>query len=74
MKAVNTLGIDLAKNTFHLHAAGKKGEKILSKKVKRDKLLGVIEQLDKDEDFLIAMEACGGAHHVARTLPLRAWF
>ena len=73
MKKVSTLGIDLAKNTFHLHAAGKKGEKLFSKKIKRDKLLGAIEQCDKDEDFLIAMEACGGAHHVARTLAAKGF-
>ena len=36
---VSTLGIDLAKNTFQLHAASRRGEKISSKKVKREKLL-----------------------------------
>ena len=65
---ISTLGIDLAKNTFQLHAASRRGEKIFSKKVKREKLLSMVEKLDKEDDFLIAMEACGGTHHVARTL------
>ena len=29
MEKISTLGIDLAKNTFQLHAAGKRGEKLL---------------------------------------------
>ena len=47
---VSTLGIDLAKNTFQLHAAGRRGEKISNKKVKREKLLSVIEKLDQEDD------------------------
>ena len=31
-------------------------------------MLSEITKLDKNSDFLIAMEACGGAHHVARNL------
>lgn len=65
---VSTLGIDLTKNTFQLHAVSHREEKIFSKKVKRKKLLSMVEKFDKGDDFLIAMEACGGAHHVARTL------
>ena len=33
----------------------------------------MVEKLDKEDDFLIAMEACGGAHHVARTLIEKVW-
>ena len=73
MKKVSTLGIDLAKSTFQLHAASRRGEKILNRKVKREKLLSVVESLDKEDDFLIAMEACGGAHHVARTLMAKGY-
>ena len=68
MKKVSILGIDLAKNTFQLHGADRRGGAIFSKKIKREKLLSVVEKLDKEDDFLIVMEACGGAHHVARSL------
>ncbi|MCY4644601.1 MAG: IS110 family transposase [Bacteriovoracales bacterium] len=73
MKRISTMGIDLAKNTFQLHAADRKGGKVFNKKVKREKLLGEIEKFDKEDDFLIAMEACGGAHHVARALMAKGY-
>ena len=73
MKRVHTLGIDLAKNIFQLHAEDRRGNKIFSRKLKREKLLGAIESLDRDDDFLIAMEACGGAHHVARILMAKGY-
>ena len=68
MKKISTLGVDLKKNIFQLHAEDRRGNKIFSKKIKREKLLGAIEGLDREDDFLIAMEACGGAHHVTRSL------
>ena len=46
----------------------KKGKVILNKKVKRKGLLSLVNKLEKEEDFLIGMESCGGAHHIARTL------
>ena len=60
MKSVHTLGIDLAKNIFQLHAEDRRGNKIFSRKLKREKFLG-------------AMEACGGAHHVARILMAKGY-
>ena len=63
MKA-STVGIDLAKNVFQLHVSDKRGEKIFNKKVPRKDLLSVIDKLDKEEDSLVAMEACGGTHHI----------
>ena len=68
MEKVSVLGIDLAKNVFQIHAADKKGKKIFSRKVKRDALLSEISKFEKGKDFFVAMEACGGSHHVARTL------
>ena len=68
MSKVKVLGIDLAKNTFQLHGADAKGRKVFNKKVKREKLLEVINKIDKADNFFVAMEACGGAHHIGRTL------
>lgn len=67
MKA-STVGIDLAKNVFQLHVSDRRGKKIFNKKVPRKELVSVIDKLDKEEDFLVAMEACGGSHHIARIL------
>ena len=68
MKKVSTVGIDLAKEIFQLCGVDKKGKILFNKKVKRDKLASFVEGLEKEEDFLIAMEACGGSNHIARTL------
>ena len=63
---VSTLGIDLAKSVFHVYAADLRGNKVFSKKLARNKLLSEIEKIAKEDDFLIAMESCGGANHIAR--------
>ena len=65
---VSTLGIDLAKSVFHVYAADLRGNKVFSKKLARNKLLSEIEKIAKEDDFLIAMESCGGANHIARML------
>ena len=72
MKA-STVGIDLAKNVFQLHVSDKRGGKIFNKKVSRKDLVSTIDKLDKEEDFLVAMEACGGSHHLARTLGAKGY-
>ena len=57
MKRISTPGIDLAKNTFQLCALNRKGEVVFNKKVVRRKIFSTIENFDKADDFLIAMEA-----------------
>jgi transposase len=63
-QTVKFVGIDLAKRSFHVHAADARGERVLSKKLTRARLPGFIAQLPA---CTIAMEACGSAHHWART-------
>jgi transposase len=58
----NVVGIDIAKSVFHLFMM--QDGKALKKKLKRSELLTFIAQLPPS---LIAMEACGGAHHWARS-------
>ena len=60
---ITTVGIDLAKNVFQVHAADVNGVKVFSKTVKRTDLAALVMKLPK---CLIGMEACGGAHHWAR--------
>jgi len=60
---IAVLGIDLAKNTFHLHGIDQHGKTVLRKKINRNKLLEFIVQISS---CLIGMEACGGAHYWAR--------
>jgi len=60
---IKIMAIDLAKNSFQLHGAGKDGYKVLGKKVSRKNLAEFMVNLPP---CLVAMEACGSAHYWAR--------
>lgn len=57
------LAIDLAKNSFQLHATTKEGEVVHRKKLNRAKFIEYMIQLPP---CIVAMEACGGAHYWGR--------
>jgi transposase len=63
MDNVTTVGIDLAKNVFSVHAVDGLGVVVLRKTVSRARLVAVVAQLPAS---LIGMEACSGAHEWAR--------
>lgn len=65
METVTIIGIDIAKNVFHLHGAAADGEVIFRKKLTRAKLLNFV---GKQPPCLVVMEACGGAHHWGREI------
>lgn len=65
MSEVTTIGLDIAKNVFHVHGADAGGSALFSRKISRTKLL---EFFTKQPACLVALEACGGAHHWAREL------
>lgn len=62
-KAINVLGIDLAKQSFHLYGVDASGRQVLNKKLSRKQLTAFIANLSP---CLIGLEACGGAHHWVR--------
>ncbi|MBK5967531.1 MULTISPECIES: IS110 family RNA-guided transposase [Thiorhodovibrio] len=61
---VTTIGIDLAKNSVHAFGVDANGETVFSRKLSRGALSAFIAQ---QPPCRIAMEACGSAHHWART-------
>ena len=61
--AIETLGIDIAKNVFQLHGVDRNGRAILKRRVMRDELLTVIAQI---EPCMLVLEACTGAFYWAR--------
>lgn len=65
MLEISTIGLDIAKNVFHAHGADAKGLQVLSRRITRGKLLSFFAAQPK---CLVALEACGGAHHWAREL------
>jgi transposase len=65
MQDVTLIGIDLGKHSFHVHGQDRHGKALLRKKFSRKQL---IEFLAKFHVCTIAMEACAGAHCMARQL------
>lgn len=65
MSEVSTIGLDIAKHVFHAHGADALGHQIFSRKISRGKLLDFFAGQAR---CLVALEACGGAHHWAREL------
>ena len=62
---ITTVGIDLAKNVFQIHAVDKRGKVVVKKQLKRNQVIPFFTNL---EPCLVGMEACGGAHYWARKL------
>lgn len=58
MTKVDTLGIDIAKKVFQLHGVDRRGRMIFKRRVMRDQLLLVLEDIDR---CTIAIEACNGS-------------
>lgn len=62
---ITTIGIDLAKTTLSVHGEDAHGKALLRKTKSRAKFPGYMSNL---EPCLVGMEACGGAHDLARRL------
>ena len=62
---ITTVGIDLAKNVFQVHAVDQHGKIALKKQLKRGQMAEFFANLPT---CLIGMEACGSAHYWARKL------
>jgi len=62
-KKLSVLGIDIAKQVFHLVGMNEQGTILLRKRLYRAQVMAFIAQLPP---ALIGMEACGGAHYWAR--------
>jgi len=59
------IGMDIAKNIFQLHIVDAESSEIQRVKLKRDR---VADFFANRQSSLVALEACGGAHHWARML------
>jgi transposase len=62
---ITTVGIDLAKNVFQVHAVSRSGEVIVRRALRRAQVIPFFAKLPS---CLIGMEACGTSHHWAREL------
>ena len=62
---VITIGIDLAKNVFHVHGVDANDKVVFNKPLRRSQVLPFFAKL---APCLIGMEACASAHYWAREL------
>jgi transposase len=62
---VTTIGLDLAKNVFHVHGITACGEVAFNRALRRAQVLAFFERLDP---CLIGIEACSTSHYWARAL------
>ena len=62
---VVTVGLDLAKNVFQVHAIGTDGVVLVRRKLRRGEVIGFFSKLPP---CLVGMEACASAHHWGREL------
>ncbi|MDB6372997.1 IS110 family transposase, partial [Photorhabdus bodei] len=65
MNTIALIGIDLGKHSFHVHCQDHSGKALLRKKFTRTKLM---EFLAGCSPATVVMEACAGAHFMARRI------
>ena len=62
---ITTIGLDLAKNVFQVHAVDAAGDIVVRKTLRRAQLLPFFAKMGP---CLVGIEACGTSHHWAREL------
>ncbi len=62
---ITTIGLDLAKSVFHIHAVDAAGKPVVRKALRRAQVLPFFARLSR---CLVGLEACGTSHHWAREL------
>lgn len=69
---ITRVGVDIAKNSFHLCAMTSHGKVVWRKALRRGQWLSTLQQ-QAAEGIEIGMEACGSAHYWARELQRRGY-
>ena len=62
---ISTVGVDLAKNIFQVHAETADGQVVFNRALRRDQVLAFFERL---EPCLVGLEACATSHYWAREI------
>src|ERR1700678_898455 len=65
LSSVTTVGLDLAKHVFQVHGVDASGRVVVSKAIRRNKLLEFFASLPP---CVVGLEASGSAHHWAREM------
>ena len=62
---ITAIGIDLAEDSFQVHAETSDGEVVFNRAPRRIQVVAFFERL---EPFLVGMKACATSHHWAREI------
>src|ERR1700756_299585 len=65
MGEITTVGLDLAKNVFQVHAIDGEGKVVIRRRLRRVEVMPFFDQLPR---WLVGLEACASAHHWARAI------
>ena len=65
MEQPTTIGLDLAKSVFQVHATDAEGTPVIRRQLRRSQVLAFFSRL---KPCLVGIEACAGAHYWAREL------
>ena len=65
MQAITTIGLDIAKSVFQVHAVDAAGQVIIRRQLKRRSVLAFFHKLPP---CLVGIEACASSHHWSREL------
>src|SRR5262245_6799384 len=65
MSEIRMIGLDLAKSVFQVHAESEPGVRVASRRLRRGQVRGFFARLPPS---VVAMEACGSAHHLGRII------
>lgn len=65
---VSTIGLDIAKRSFQVHAVDQAGQRVINRSLKRGQLLHWLAKLDRVEGCVVGLEACATCHYWAREL------
>ena len=65
MDEISMIGLDIAKNVFHVHSVDGSGTPVLRRQLKRGQVEKFFAALPAT---LVGLEACGSAHHWARVI------
>jgi transposase len=65
MNGLQVIALDIAKHVFQMHTVNMAMDEIVNVQIKRAKVAG---HFANHAPYLVAIEACGGAHHWAREL------
>jgi len=65
MGNITTIGLDVAKNVFQVHAVDEAGNVVVRKRIRRGQVLAFFAAIPT---CLVGLEACATAHHWAREL------